>query len=279
MPSPSSPIRGARLSLLGVGALLLASLHTGASALAPNQTPPADAPPAAPAAPEKPAAPAERPQRERRAPAAAAAPGGGQWPANYFFDGSGPRFANLIGKAPPAITARDWTGEAIDPRSLKGKVVVVDFWATWCSPCMRAIPHMVDLVKQHEKDGLVVIGVHDGMKGWTAMADVAKNKSINYPLCIDEVAPNARAGRTATAYRVGFWPTIVIIDRAGKVRAGGVQPAFVDEIVADLLKEPAPEGASAPAAPAKPAEPAAPATPATPAAPTAPAAPTGGSVR
>jgi thiol-disulfide isomerase/thioredoxin len=266
MSSTSTLIRCARISLLGVGALLLASLTSGASGLTPNQTPPADAPPTAPAkpaAPEKPATPAERPQRERRAPAAVA-PGGGEWPASYFFDGSGPRFSNLVGKAPPAITARDWTGEALDPRALQGKVVVVDFWATWCGPCMRAIPHMVDLVKQHEKDGLVVIGVHDGMKGWSAMADVAKNKSINYPLCIDEVAPNARAGRTATAYRVGFWPTIVIIDRAGKVRAGGVQPGFVDEIVADLLKEPAPAPTpnSTPAEPAKSPEPAPPSKPA-----------------
>ncbi len=257
MSLPSHLVRGARLSLLGVGTLLLLSLPSGASADTTTQSPPADAPPAAapqapaaPTAPTAPTAPAGRPQGERRAPAA---PGGGQWPANYFYDGSGPRFANLVGKAPPPITARDWTGEALDPRALQGKVVVVDFWATWCGPCMRAIPHMVDLVKEHEKDGLVVIGVHDGMKGWTAMKDVAKNKSINYPLCIDEVAPNARAGRTATAYRVGFWPTIVIIDRAGKVRAGGVQPAFVDEIVADLLKEPAPASAT-PAEPAKPAD-------------------------
>ncbi len=70
-----------------------------------------------------------------------------------------------IGKAPPEVTAADWLNapEGVTPsiEAFKGKVVVVEFWATWCGPCVAAIPHINEVIDRNSADGLVVMSLTD----------------------------------------------------------------------------------------------------------------------
>jgi thiol-disulfide isomerase/thioredoxin len=164
-------------------------------------------------------------------------------PDEWFFEGANRPAAlkALEGKPAPTIDADAWIGTQTSVLENKGKVVVVDFWATWCGPCMNAIPENVALVKKHEASGdLVFIGVHDSNAGWDRADAVAREKKINYTLAKDK-----SGGPSAKAYAVQFWPTYVVIDRAGIVRAAGLIPNHVADVVEMLLKEAAPDAGSA----------------------------------
>jgi len=115
-------------------------------------------------------------------------------------------------KAAPAWTLKDLDGKPVSSTQFKGKVVVLDFWATWCPPCRREIPGYVDLQKKYEKDGLVIVGVSLDQKGPGVVKAFAEKYGINYQLVMgDESVQEAFGGIEAI-------PTTFIIDREGKIR-------------------------------------------------------------
>jgi len=141
--------------------------------------------------------------------------------------------AALEGKPMPAFHVSDWINGGITSNDIKGKVVVVDFYATWCGPCMRAIPHNNEMLKKYKDQGLVVLGVCTSKNGQESFVANAKEHDIQYPAARDPEL------KSQAAWAVHYYPTYVVIDRKGIVRAVGLQPSHVEEVVKKLLAEPA----------------------------------------
>ncbi|WP_029288207.1 cytochrome c biogenesis protein DipZ [Cellulomonas sp. HZM] len=107
-------------------------------------------------------------------------------------------------------------GSAVDLASLRGKVVLVDFWAYSCINCQRSVPHVEAWQKAYADDGLVVIGVHTPEYAFERetrnVEDGVRRLGITYPVAQD----NSYA--TWTAYRNRYWPAHYLVDAAGDVR-------------------------------------------------------------
>ena len=142
--------------------------------------------------------------------------------------------AALEGKPMPALDVTDWINGDVTSADMKGKVIVVDFYATWCGPCMAAIPHNNEMLKKYQSKGLVIIGVCTSKHGQEVFADNAKEHGIEYPAARDAEL------KSQTAWAVHYYPTYAVIDRKGIVRAIGLQPQHVETVVQKLLAEPAP---------------------------------------
>lgn len=128
-----------------------------------------------------------------------------------------------VGGPPPgSLTigspAPDWelptaTGEKVNLKSLRGKVVVLDFWASWCGPCRIAMPHMQKLHERFKNDPVVVYGVNcrERAGGIEKALAFVKEKGFTYPQLIDA------NGQVANAFRVGGIPRFYVIDPDGKI--------------------------------------------------------------
>jgi thiol-disulfide isomerase/thioredoxin len=107
-------------------------------------------------------------------------------------------------------------------KSLNGKVVLVDFWAFDCAPCIEAMPHIRELYRKYESKGLVIVGVHvprtGDEKNVTKLRDAVKRMEIHFPVVTDNPQ------KIWSDYRCDLWPTVFVIDRNGAIRYshGGV---------------------------------------------------------
>lgn len=112
----------------------------------------------------------------------------------------------------PDFTLRTLEDQEITLSGLKGKVVLLDFWATWCGPCKESIPHLVALHKSHQEEDFELIGMSMDKTGEVEMVRrFVKSMDLPYPIIMtpDEVARR---------FKVTGLPTTFLIDREGKVR-------------------------------------------------------------
>jgi cytochrome c biogenesis protein CcdA/thiol-disulfide isomerase/thioredoxin len=124
---------------------------------------------------------------------------------------------NAQGPMPSLNGAVQWLNSPVLTNdSLKGKVVLVDFWTFDCINCKRTLPYVKDWAKKYEKDGLVVIGVHTPEYGFERIIDNVKDKvkeyGITYPVAIDN---NYAIWRN---FENQYWPAHYLIDAKGQVR-------------------------------------------------------------
>ncbi len=139
--------------------------------------------------------------------------------------------AALEGKPMPPLDVTGWVNGEVKPSDMKGKVVLVDFYATWCGPCMAAIPHNNELLKKYGAKGLVIVGVCTHSRGQDKMDQTVKDRGIEYPTARDSQL------KSQAAWHVHYYPTYAIVDRKGIVRAIGLQPNHVESVVKKLLDE------------------------------------------
>jgi thiol-disulfide isomerase/thioredoxin len=138
--------------------------------------------------------------------------------------------APMLGKQAPKLELSSWLNGEIKPAAMQGKIVVVDFWATWCGPCRASIPHNNELVKKYASKGVLLVGACGSGRGEEKMGEVAKATGLAYP--------TARVTATTTsAWNVQWWPTYAVVDRNGTLRAIGLQPDYVEKVVEALLVE------------------------------------------
>ena len=133
-----------------------------------------------------------------------------------------------VGAPPPEVAAADWLHIAGTPTlaGLKGKVVVVEFWATWCGPCIAGIPHLNELHEKYGPKGLVLLSLTDENKA--TVEKFIKTKPMHYAL--------GAGSRTAAAYGVTGIPTAFLIGRDGNLLWAGhpADPQFDKQLVAAL---------------------------------------------
>ncbi len=111
----------------------------------------------------------------------------------------------------PNFTLKTLDDQEITLSKLKGKVVLLDFWATWCGPCRESIPHFVQLYKTYRQSGLEVVGMNVDRGDVDTVRRFVKSMDIPYPIIIasDELERN---------YGITGLPTTILIDKEGKIR-------------------------------------------------------------
>jgi thiol-disulfide isomerase/thioredoxin len=158
----------------------------------------------------------------------------GEFPVSWTWDEEASvrsAHAKLEGTKMPALDVVDWQNGQVKPEQLKGKVVLVDFYATWCGPCIAAIPHNNELLKKYRDKGLMIVGVCTSGRGQEKMEQAVKDKGMQYPTARDPQLKSAKA------WAVSYYPTYALVDRNGIVRIIGLQLDHVEPVVQKLLAE------------------------------------------
>jgi thiol-disulfide isomerase/thioredoxin len=132
----------------------------------------------------------------------------------------------------PSVALKDLHGHTVNLEAYRGRVVLINFWATWCPPCLAEMPDLVKLQKDYAPKGLQIIGIAQPPRHLSEVRRFARRMKINYPILLGsrEIAELFAAGETL--------PATIIVDRDGVVREriiGILEPEEFDEKVKPLL--------------------------------------------
>jgi cytochrome c biogenesis protein CcmG/thiol:disulfide interchange protein DsbE len=144
-----------------------------------------------------------------------------------LVQGRAPRRA--AGEAAPPLALPDLAGRRLDVAALRGKVVAVNFWATWCGPCREELPELARFWTEHRGRCFELVGVAEE----SAREDVAKlAAAIPYPVVVDDRA------EALARWGVQGYPVTYVLDPDGKVRqvfTGGISRRELEDAVRPLL--------------------------------------------
>jgi len=135
----------------------------------------------------------------------------------------------------PNFELRTLDGQEIVLFKLKGKVILLDFWATWCGPCRESIPHLIQLYNTYQKNGLEVIGMNVDRGDIDTIRHFVKSLDIPYPITIT-------SQEVERGYGVTGLPTTILVDKEGRIRekiagyTSGIAKQMTTKVV-DLISE------------------------------------------
>ncbi len=147
------------------------------------------------------------------------------------------------------LNGYDLEGRPFDATKLKGKVVLVQFWGTWCQPCLQELPLLVDLYKKHQRDGLEIVGINTGVRG-DERADTVRQfvekRELSWPILHEGFSVANRMEPISQYYGITELPWLVLMGRNGKTIAVNppvatlglsIQEALDDVALDDLTDE------------------------------------------
>jgi len=117
----------------------------------------------------------------------------------------------LAQRQAPNVVFKTVDGKMYDLSKLTGKVVIVNFWATWCGPCRKEIPDFIEFYKNYKDKGVEILGVSLDREGWEKVTPFLKQTPINYPIVLGN---GEIAGKFSKFNAI---PTTFIIDKSGKI--------------------------------------------------------------
>jgi len=131
----------------------------------------------------------------------------------------------------PDFALQDLDGNTVRLSDYKGKVVILDFWATWCGPCRRGIPEFIELQEEFGDEKLVILGISVDQGDLSVVPKFAEQYGINYPVLYANQDIQMKYGP------INSIPTAFIIDKEGKARdmAVGLRPKSYFKGVVDSL--------------------------------------------
>ncbi|MEM9414273.1 MAG: TlpA disulfide reductase family protein [Planctomycetota bacterium] len=158
----------------------------------------------------------------------------GEFPDEWFFtenNGERPRdHTQFEGANAPALSLTDWVNGELTPEDMEGHIVVIDFWATWCGPCIASIPHNNEIMEAYAKEGVRFVAVcASGDPG--QMPGILEQNGAEYPAAFVD------GDQVNTDWPIAFFPTYAVVDATGTVRAIGLKPDAVEQVVDALLDE------------------------------------------
>lgn len=139
----------------------------------------------------------------------------------------------LVNFAAPQLELEDLTGAPVTLDSLRGQVVLVNNWATWCPPCRAEMPTLESYYRAHRDDGFTLVGINSGDKR-QQVEDFTGEYGLTFPIWLDFT------GRALIAFRNNALPSSYVIDRSGTVRMfwnGAVTQEALEHYLTPLLSD------------------------------------------
>ncbi|MFY9269372.1 MAG: redoxin domain-containing protein [Candidatus Manganitrophaceae bacterium] len=145
-----------------------------------------------------------------------------------FLTGMGSKPPQIGGPAPDFVLS-DLDGKAVRLSDHRGKVVLLDFWATWCEPCKKALPEIQGIYEKYQENGFVVLGVNFGEKQKDAER-MARQMGLTFPILTDQKV------EVAERYGVTNLPVTFFIDPDGIIRERVFGGTLTAEKIVETLK-------------------------------------------
>jgi peroxiredoxin len=139
-----------------------------------------------------------------------------------------------VGKKAPDIELTDINGKTIKLSSLKGKVVLIDFWASWCGPCRKENPYTVEIYNAYKDKGFTVFSVSIDQSKEKWIKAVEKDELV-WPYHV--IDPKGWYGKAATTYNVEAIPATFLVDKDGTIVATNLRGAELEKTLKKMFKE------------------------------------------